>query len=398
MPSNAIFISYRRSASWSIAQLIHSNMVSNNIDAFLDTDNLASGKFLQNIFEEIAARPYFLPILTPGTLDRCIENGDVLRKEFDEAIRLKRVIVPLYTAEFKWDDLKKFVPDIADEIQGFNAIELPKRFFSHALMELRQRYLLPIDIDPRLTPADTSASKEKPDGVTVTQKVLEKQLTAEEYFARGQKKHALFKFDGAIADYNEALRLKPEFALAHYKRGAAYSHVGYYDAAIVDFTKALELNPKLIDAYIERGHALHRKNNPIGAMSDFIEALRLDPKHTYHTRGNLRFNAGDYFGAIADFTEALRLDPTNISIYSDRAMVYEEDHNYDGAIADYSKALDVNPNLDYAYLIRGYLFADNKGDYRHAISDLEQYIKLSPDTVDAQEARKDIEKWRKLIK
>ena len=64
------------------------------------------------------------------------------------------------------------------------------------------------------------------------------------------KKEASKKFDkgdydGAIADFTEAIRLAPNYVYAYKQRGVAYSRKGDYDRAIADFEAALRINPNL---------------------------------------------------------------------------------------------------------------------------------------------------------
>ncbi|MCC7450371.1 MAG: hypothetical protein IT324_23330, partial [Anaerolineae bacterium] len=86
--NNSVFISYRRSVSSYIARAVFQDLRYNSIDAFMDVESIDSGQFDTIILNQIAARPYFLVILTPGTLDRCNEPGDWLLREIDHAISL----------------------------------------------------------------------------------------------------------------------------------------------------------------------------------------------------------------------------------------------------------------------------------------------------------------------
>jgi tetratricopeptide (TPR) repeat protein len=45
--------------------------------------------------------------------------------------------------------------------------------------------------------------------------------TAEDYYNKGFSKFSLKDYTGAIADFNTAIQLKPDYALAYFKRETA---------------------------------------------------------------------------------------------------------------------------------------------------------------------------------
>ena len=57
------------------------------------------------------------------------------------------------------------------------------------------------------------------------------------------------QFDLAIVDFNEAIRLNPEYADAFYNRGNAYAEQREYDRAIASYDEAIRLNPKDADFF-----------------------------------------------------------------------------------------------------------------------------------------------------
>ena len=64
---------------------------------------------------------------------------------------------------------------------------------------------------------------------------------AQAYTNRGNQKYALGHYAAASADYDTAIRIKPDYALAYYNRGAARYRLGLIRKARQDFQTALKL-------------------------------------------------------------------------------------------------------------------------------------------------------------
>ena len=66
-------------------------------------------------------------------------------------------------------------------------------------------------------------------------------LSAETYFTWGNEKSKSGNYKGAIADYNVAIQLKPDFAYAYYARGCAKNKLGRIGEMKVDLQTAEKL-------------------------------------------------------------------------------------------------------------------------------------------------------------
>jgi len=86
-------------------------------------------------------------------------------------------------------------------------------------------------------------------------------------------------FDKAIANFSEAIRLRPDDASAFNSRGNAYESKSDHDRAITDYTEAIRLNPNYALAFNSRGIAYAHKGNLYRAIADYNEAIRLKPNY-----------------------------------------------------------------------------------------------------------------------
>jgi hypothetical protein len=145
--SNDVFIAYRRGEGGLLALALFQELANHSVDAFYDIESVRSGQFDTLVLRQIAARPYFLLALKPGTLERCVDTDDWLRREIEQAVATNRVIVPVYTPDFDFDDFDRYLPgEPGETVRRFNGQELPERWFRQAVQQLVEEFLLPIDL------------------------------------------------------------------------------------------------------------------------------------------------------------------------------------------------------------------------------------------------------------
>ena len=82
----------------------------------------------------------------------------------------------------------------------------------------------------------------------------------------------------AIADYDEAIRLRPDFPEAYNNRGAAKRDLGRHGDAIADYDEAIRLRPDFPEAYYNRGRTKIASDRNTDGKIDLETALELAQK------------------------------------------------------------------------------------------------------------------------
>jgi tetratricopeptide (TPR) repeat protein len=177
-----------------------------------------------------------------------------------------------------------------------------------------------------------------------------------------------------------------EKALAYRNRGNVRADAGAQRHALADFDEAIQLRPNDAAGYASRAPVRLALRDFDGAIADYSEALRLAPgTASWHIgRGHVHFVRGDTTAAIADFTEAIQLKPDNASTYNHRGLAYRRSGNLSHALEDYTAAIAINPAYGLAYNNRGYVY-EAQGRKDDAIADFKAALLLDPSLIGARD-------------
>lgn len=131
------------------------------------------------------------------------------------------------------------------------------------------------------------------------------------YNNRGNAHTRRGEYDLAIKDYDECIKLYPDYARAFNNRGEAYAKKGEYSRAIEDFDAAISFDPKYGSAFANRAQIYENAGKFDRALKDLDEAVRFLPAvgSLWNKRCWARFVVGNLQSAVADCNEAIRLEP-----------------------------------------------------------------------------------------
>ena len=149
--------------------------------------------------------------------------------------------------------------------------------------------------------------------------------------------HGKGDYDRAIADYDEAIRLNPKYALRlQQPRRSPTIGKGDYDRAIADYNEAIRLDPKYASPTTTAATPTIKKATstaPSPTTTRRSGSIR-NYAAAYNNRGFAYKHKGDYDRAIADYNEAIRLDPKIRRRLRQPRRRLRHKGDYDRAIAD----------------------------------------------------------------
>jgi CHAT domain-containing protein/Flp pilus assembly protein TadD len=203
---------------------------------------------------------------------------------------------------------------------------------------------------------------------------------SEYWFNRGLTLFHLERFDEAIASYETATQLKPDFYKAWYNRGGTLGELGYFEEAIASFDKAIEIKPDYQEAWSSKGLALLKLGWLPEAIASYNQALHLEPEdhENWYHRGIALAVSEQFAEAIISYDRAIEIDPEDHEVWIDRGVVLFNLGRWSEAIASWDKALSIQTDFYLAWYNRG-IALDNLGRREEAIASYRQAIAIKPD-------------------
>jgi tetratricopeptide (TPR) repeat protein len=154
------------------------------------------------------------------------------------------------------------------------------------------------------------------------------------------------KRDAALAQFHQALRLKPDFAEAMNNVGMVLVAQGQMNEATNWFAHALQLKPGYPDALGGWGLALLKCGRTDAAVALCRRAIKVDPRNktALVNLGTAFATTGNYSEAIEAFESALRLKPDLLDARLNLGNALVASGQTDQAILQYERALKESPD------------------------------------------------------
>lgn len=204
--------------------------------------------------------------------------------------------------------------------------------------------------------------------------------SASDFVARAKRLIEARRYDDAVEDLSQAIKLDKSSAAAFERRGWLFFSKGDYDTAIADCDRAIKLDEDNAPAYYTRAWANERKKDHDKALADYTRAIQIDTKfaRAYNNRGVMYHDIKkEPSRAFADYTRAIELDARNDVARANRGDLHHDFKDYDKALADAEAALDINPFNRAAWNVRGWVLRD-RGEPAKAVQNFTQALEFDP--------------------
>ena len=202
------------------------------------------------------------------------------------------------------------------------------------------------------------------------------------YFYHRVDAKALYK---SIGYYRQALKLEPDYALAHAGLSLSYGQLlsmdpsleASRDSSLTEAIKAIELDSKLAEAHFAIGFVKYNNLEPKEAEKEFKQAIELNPSYAdaIHYYGHYYADQRNFEKGISAMKHSLEIEPGSPHFQFCMSGTYFQAGQWNNAIFGFNKlyAMDSTYLKTWVLRLTGYSYW-GKGDLNNAVKYFKTFI------------------------
>jgi len=158
-------------------------------------------------------------------------------------------------------------------------------------------------------------------------------------------------FNDAITNFQNAIKIKPDYAAGHYNLGGAYRGIGQKSSAIDCYQKAIELNHAYPDAHNNLGLMLLEDRQYKLAIEHFEWAIAYKPDfaEAHNNLGASLQELNKIDECIVSFEKATKLNSEYALAFNNLGIANQVIGQIDYAIKNFEKAIAIDNSYASAY-------------------------------------------------
>lgn len=190
----------------------------------------------------------------------------------------------------------------------------------------------------------------------------------------------LEQWQEAISCYQQLIEIQPNIAQFHHNLGDALSKLERWEDAVSAYQKSIQLNPEFSWSYNNLGDALLKLEQWENAASAYKRAIALKPDFalSHHNLGEALTQLEKWEEAIAAYQKAIELEDSFVWSYYNLGEALSKLERKEESIAAFRHGVAINPQAPWSLYRLGELLRQ-QGEWEQAVSYLHQAVQLQAD-------------------
>jgi len=186
----------------------------------------------------------------------------------------------------------------------------------------------------------------------------------QQFLQNGMRLAAEKKFDEAILEYRNAIRVDNRFGEARWRLAQAYEENENFDGALQEYVRAADLLPDNVEVQVKAATHLLLSRQFLDAKARADKVLAKDPKNAeaFIVRANATAGLKDLPGAIKDMEDALKANAEDGRVLTSLGSLQLSQGDSAEAEANFKRALQVSPNSVEARLALANFYLSTQRD------------------------------------
>ena len=157
------------------------------------------------------------------------------------------------------------------------------------------------------------------------------------------------QFNDAKKIFSEILKNEPNNFAAYNNLGNIYFILGNLDSALQNYDNAIKLKKDFADAYNNKGNVLIKLNKKKDAIESYQKAIQFNKAHfqAYYNLGAALKEQKKYELAVENYKKAKKLKPDYLEVYIGLGNLYLEIKNNNLALECFEDAIKIKPNHNF---------------------------------------------------
>ncbi len=154
------------------------------------------------------------------------------------------------------------------------------------------------------------------------------------------------EYEDAIVEYNKAIAIKQDFAIAWTNRGFAQGKLGSHYEKYSSCAQATNVAPNFAEAWNCKGSALFDLKEYEDAIKEYDKAIAVDEKfyRAWYNKGEALIKLGRYEEAIAATRKVLAIEPDYFLAWTQICSAFFQSQQYQAAKTNCQQSLIIKPD------------------------------------------------------